>query len=216
MGSIFTSILAYIFIFVFKKKEVSLAILAVINFVLPDTPEYFHIQSVRRLLLFFIIGIAINRIKIMNKLTPKYYWITLTIVFSIYVCLMIFVLRRGEYFTTQICILTGIRDAIKIVLNTLMQLTGCFSIMLILYKIQPKCKLHVIRQLGENSIVIYVFSGILFFFLIKDYCRIPEEYRYCIKAGYVLVISLIITGISYLTAKLINRNKWTKKILMGK
>lgn len=39
----FTSILAYIFISVFKKKEVSLAILAVINFVLPDTPEYFHI-----------------------------------------------------------------------------------------------------------------------------------------------------------------------------
>lgn len=212
----FTSVLVYFSVFIFKKKEIAFAFLLILNFIIPDTTQYFHIYSVRRLLLFFLAGVVINNKQILNRISKHYYWLALSIVMIIYTSIMFIVLKRGSYFSEQLCLVTGVRDVIKTLLNMLMQLSGCFSIVLIFYKLQQKFELHILCKLGEKSIVLYAFSGIVFYFLIKDYCRVPEMYRYRLKIVYVLLVSVIITGVSYFVALLIDRNKWTRKLLMGK
>ena len=48
-------------------------------------------------------------------------------------------------------------------------------------------------QNNSQSISIYLFTGLVFWFWIKDYCRISESYRYLIKSSYVLGLSLGLT-----------------------
>ena len=212
----FTAILSYVLVFIFKKKEIALAFLLILNFILPDALEYFHYTSVRRLLLFFLAGIMINDKKIISKLRRHYYWIALGVNLAIYICIILLVLKQKLNFPNQICFLNGIKDTAKQLLQIAMQLSGCISVILIIYKLQQKFELHLLRKMGEKSIVLYVFSGLVFYFLIKDYCRVPEAYRYLYKIGYVSLISILTTGISYVVAALCDKNKWTRKLLLGK
>ena len=76
--------------------------------------------------------------------------------------------------------------------------------------------MSLLRKLGKVSIGIYLLSGIIFWFLIKEYGRIDDSYRYMIKAGYVVGLSVVLTAVCYGVCIILQKFKITNKLFLGK
>jgi uncharacterized membrane protein YcaP (DUF421 family) len=71
-------------------------------------------------------------------------------------------------------------------------------------------------ELGKVSISIYLMSGILFYFWIKESMRIDDAYRYRVKFVYIIGLSLVLTVLTYVVSKLLEKNKVTRKLFLGR
>lgn len=95
-------------------------------------------------------------------------------------------------------------------------ITGSLMVCFVFWVISDYCRFDLLTKFGQVSIGIYLFTGIVFYFVIKDYCRITEVYRYAIRAGYVLALSIVLTLISYWFCKLLGNWKITGNLFLGK
>jgi surface polysaccharide O-acyltransferase-like enzyme len=75
--------------------------------------------------------------------------------------------------------------------------------------------MKLLQKIGRTSIGIYLMSGILFYFCIKEQLRIDDSYRYLIKSAYVLGLSVVLTALCYMVSRLLAKNKTTGKLFMG-
>lgn len=97
--------------------------------------------------------------------------------------------------------------------------TGSFGSLLVCFVfwiISDYIKLDVFEKLGQVSIGIYLFTGIVFYFLIEDYCRVTEAYRYMLRVGYVFGLSVVLTGAAYFICRLFAQNRVTSVLFLGK
>lgn len=92
---------------------------------------------------------------------------------------------------------------------------GSAFVIVMFYSLCNEKRFKVFGKLGEVSIGIYLFTGIVFYFWVKEYFRISESYRYLIKSAYVFLMSIILTAIAYGLCKLLQKNAVTNLLFLG-
>ena len=71
-------------------------------------------------------------------------------------------------------------------------------------------------MLGEVSICIYLFTGIVFYFWIKEYCRISDACRYRYKVLYIVLLSIGLTALAFGIGRLLQKNRITSILFLGR
>lgn len=185
----YCSLAGMVIYYVFKGNILAYIIFVLVNFL---TPVFFNLDGAKRMLPFFLMGMLANKYGLREKLGERGYMAAIGI---IYVLSMLITPLRIE-------IITGT--------------FGSGLICGIFYCLCKKYKMSLLRKLGKVSIGIYLLSGIIFWFLIKEYGRIEDSYRYMIKAGYVVGLSVVLTAVCYGVCIILQKFKITNKLFLGK
>ena len=186
----YCSLYGFITKYVFHNHLLGYGILIFINFIMPDIGNY---SGTRRMLPFFLLGMLLNRYKIFNKIKEKDETIIIL--------------------TLGICYLITLKlHWIELITGTI----GSACVILFFYHFSRRFTMIVLQKLGQVSISIYLFTGLVFLFWIKDYCRISESYRYLIKSSYVLGLSLGLTLAAFCLSKLFQKNRIVSRLFMGR
>lgn len=191
--------------YIFKSKIIGYVIILICNYFCPVIS---NTGGAKRLMPFFILGIIINQFGVLNRLEKlidsdkrfivshyeeKCKLICFCLLSLIYVIVMI--VYPNELFT-----------------GTVGSLLVCY----IFYAISDSKKINWFGKIGEVSIGIYLLTGIVFWFFIKEYCRITESYRYAIRVIYVFGLSIVLTLVSYYFCKLLQKFKITSILFLGR
>lgn len=188
----YCSLIGFVSKYLFKSTLVGYVIILAANYFIPPVA---NIAGAKRLMPFFILGILLNQYQIPAKLKEvKIKILTFIILFVFYASAMLF--------TPDVELITGTAGSLLV----------CF----IFWIVSKHCKLEILTKFGQVSIGIYVFTGIVFYFIIKDYCRITEAYRYAVRTGYIFVLSIFLMIISYLLCILLGKWKATSILFLGK
>lgn len=187
---LYCSIYGFITKFVFRNHVIGYAVVLVINYLLPEFGNY---AGTKRMLPFFILGILACRYELLKKIDNK----SKMILFFLSGILYLVTLKLGM---------------LELITGTL----GSICVILFFCMITQKYRMIILQEFGKVSICIYLLTGILFFFLIKESCRISDDYRYLIKASYVLGLSVVLTVLSWGVGKLLLKNKVLSKLFMGR
>ena len=135
----------------FKGKLIGYVIILVCNYFIPAVA---NTGGAKRLMPFFILGLILNQYKVLEKLQQKR------------LKLIIFLILCVAYIATMLFV-----PNVELMTGTAGSLLVCF----VFWIISNKYKITWLGNIGQVSIGIYLFTGIVFYFVIKDYCRI---YRY--------------------------------------
>jgi len=199
----YCSLYGFITKYVFRDNLVGYAVLILVNYLLPDFGNF---TGAKRLFPFFLMGMLLNRYHILEKIESK--------------------------MEATCIILTGICYGIVLKFQCVELITGtigsaCIILLFhVIYKYHMErkavgdCAIQIgvkfLQKLGEVSICIYLFTGIVFYFVVKEYLRISDSYRYRIKAAYVFVLSWGLTVLAYVLGRLLQKNKMISKLFMGR
>lgn len=174
----------------FRNHVAGYAVVAAINYFMPDVGNY---AGTKRMLPFFLMGMVANRYRILDKLQ--------------------------KINTVALGILLGAVYIITVKTNCAELVTGVAGSAFTVVIARGLCgrfKLKVLCMLGEVSIIIYLSTGIVFYFWIKEYFRISDSYRYMIKSAYVLGMSVVLTAASFLLGRLMQKNRVLSRLFLGR
>jgi Fucose 4-O-acetylase and related acetyltransferases len=186
----YCSLYGFITKYLFRSHILGYIVLLCVNYIMPNIGNY---SGTKRMLPFFIMGILLNQYNLLDKIKaiPK----------------ILLLLSLGGLY-----ILTLRLGCIELITGTI----GSALVIVGFYRLSERYHFSVLRRLGEVSISIYLSTGIVFFFWIKEYFRISDSYRYLIKATYIFLMSIVLTGLSFVLSKLLQRNSVTNKLFMGR
>ncbi len=185
----YCSLYGFITKYLFRNSVWGYGIVLIINYFVPEFGNY---AGTKRMLPFFIIGILLHRSGMVAKIKEKKG-----------ICAL--VLLGAMYF---ICLRLNLAE---IITGTI----GSAFFIVIFYNLCNEKRFNVFSRLGEVSIRIYLFTGIVFYFWVKEYFRISESYRYLIKSAYVFLMSIILTAIAYILCKLLQKSAVTNLLFLG-
>lgn len=186
----YCSLYGFITKYIFKNYLIGYAILTLVNAIIPAFGNY---AGAKRMLPFFLLGMLCNRYRVLDR-----------------------VKERSEIL---IIILLGVCYLITLKFQCTELLTGPIGsacIIMVFYRLSRRFDMKLLQKLGQVSISIYLFTGIVFWFWIKEYFRISESCRYRIKLFYVFGLSFGLTLIAFCVSKLLQKNKITCRFFMGK
>lgn len=186
----YCSILGFVAKYVFKNYIAGYVVLVVINYFIPDILNF---AGAKRLFIFFVLGIFIKRYNLMQRMNAKIQIIFIGVLMIAYPITLKF-------------------QCVEVITGTV----GSFLVIFILYNLCKCYDMKILQELGKVSISIYLMSGILFYFWIKESMRIDEAYRYRVKFAYIMVMSLVLTLLTYAVSKLLEKNKLTSKLFLGR
>ena len=186
----YCSLYGFISKYLFKNCLYGYFVLILINYLIPEIGNYF---GAKRLLPFFILGILINRYCLIDRLRDKN------------AKMMIGILGLAYCFSLHF-------EMVELVTGTV----GSLFAIMIIYELSQRIKLSFLQQMGRLSICIYLFTGILFYFFVKESLRIPDSYRYLIKAAWVFGLSVILTFFAFCVGKLFQKSKIASRLFLGR
>lgn len=188
----YCSLVGFVSKYLFKGRLIGYFIILVCNYFIPVVA---NTTGAKRLMPFFILGLMLNQYKVLERLEEtKCKIITFMILCIAYVVSMLVV--------PEVELITGMAGSLLV----------CFCFWII----SERCNFKWLSNMGQVSIGIYLFTGIVFYFAIKEYFKISESYRYLIRAGYVIVLSVVLTVLSYWLCRLLGRCKITSILFLGK
>lgn len=187
---LYCSLYGFIAKYIFRNHILGYAIVVVINYMLPEFGNY---AGAKRMLPFFIVGILICRYGVLTKVNVKNK-------------IILFV-------STGILYLVTVKfNMIELITGTL----GSMCVILFFNLLTRKYHLLILQELGKVSICIYLLTGILFYFWVKESARITDDYRYLIKMSYVLGLSIVLTLVAWGVGKMLKKNQVSSKLFMGR
>lgn len=172
--------------YVFKNNFLGYLVVLVCNYIMPDIGNY---AGTKRMLPFFILGMIINRYHLLDRLEKKR--MAIIAVLGLGYC-------AALYF-----------EMVELVTGTV----GSMFVIMLIYKRKGK---GILEKVGQMSICIYLFTGIVFYFVIKEYLRIPDSYRYLIKTAYVFGLSMVLTALAVGIGKMLQKSKLLSKLFLGR
>lgn len=174
----------------FRSHIAGYAAVLIINYLMPVVGNY---AGTKRMLPFFVIGIMANQYRVLDKINKANAAAMLALLGTAY----IITVRMG-----CVELVTGI-------------IGSAFAV--IMFRLLcDRFKLKALCMIGEVSISIYLSTGIVFYFWIKEYFRISDSYRYLIKSSYVLGMSAALTAAAFLMSWLMQKNKVASKLFLGR
>jgi hypothetical protein len=176
--------------YIFRNRIAGYVILLIINYAIPNVANF---AGAKRLFPFFVMGMLIKRYNLIGKLNMKQ-----QIILTVLLAILYPITLRFEM--TEL--VTG--------------MVGSMFAILVCYNICRRFDMKMLQKIGRTSIGIYLMSGILFYFCIKEHLRIDDSYRYLIKSEYVLGLSVVITALCYMVSRLLAKNKVTGRLFMGR
>lgn len=188
----YCSLVGFLSKYLFKGRLIGYAIILVCNYFIPVVA---NTAGAKRLMPFFILGLLLNQYKVLEKLQE----VKLKVIVFMILCI--------AYIASML-----IAPDVELITGT----TGSLLICFIFWVMSNRYKLIWFGNIGQVSIGIYLFTGIVFYFVIKDYCRILESYRYLIRAGYVLGLSVGLTVLSYWLCRALGKCKITSILFLGR
>lgn len=178
--------------YIFKNNWIGYIVILIFNYVLPVVG---NLTGAKRLLPFFILGIVLKQYSVFEAIQQKYNKaVVLLVLVLLYILSMLF------------C------NNTELITGTMGSLLVCFFFK----NASDYWKFEWLNKLGQVSIGIYLFTGIIFYFFIKEYCRISESYRYIIRAVYIVGLSIILTILAYILCTLLRKNQITNRLFMGR
>ncbi|MDE6916083.1 MAG: acyltransferase family protein [Lachnospiraceae bacterium] len=178
--------------YLFRGSIWGYMIVIIVNCMIPDFGNY---AGTKRMLPFFIMGMLVNRFGILDKMREYK-----TILFTMALLL------SGTY-------LIAVKfECVELITGTI----GSAAAILIFSGLCRRFQLKILRMLGEVSISIYLFTGIVFYFWIKEYCRISDAYRYRFKVMYVVLLSLGLTAAAFGLSRLLKKNATVSRLFLGR
>lgn len=188
----YCSLYGFVTKYLFRDSIWGYIIVIAVNYLIPEIGNY---AGAKRMLPFFIMGMLVNRYLMLRKVqNNRMIGIVLTLVLSI------------TYFITMKF------NCVELVTGTI----GSAATILIFYSLCNHFKFKILCMLGEVSISIYLFTGIVFWFWIKEYCRIPDTYRYRFKLMYVFLLSVGLTAIAFGVGRLLRKNTIISRLFLGR
>lgn len=186
----YCSLYGFVAKYLFRNHIAGYAVVIIINCLMPVAGNY---AGTKRMLPFFIIGMIVSRYRILDRLQN----INVAVIGILLVVAYIVTVKTG-------CaeLVTGITG-------------GAFAVIMFRW-LCGRFKLKVLCMLGEVSISIYLSTGIVFYFWVKEYFRISDSYRYLIKSAYVLGMSVLLTAAAFLLSKLMQKNKALSRLFLGR
>lgn len=186
----YCSLYGFITKYLFRNHIAGYIIVIIINYIMPEAGNY---AGTKRMLPFFVIGMLVNRYHVLDIIKKRY-------------ILAMEVLLGIAY------IMTVRMGCVELVTGTI----GSAFVIIMLYKLCSMYKLKILCMLGEMSISIYLSTGIVFYFWIKEYFRIPDAYRYRVKSAYVLGLSVALTAAALVLGRLMRKNAVLSRIFLGR
>lgn len=187
----YCSLAGFVIKYVFKDKIIGYIVVIAVNSVLPVFLNY---DGAKRMMPFFLIGILVNKFKLISKVEGKKGVCILSLFIIMYIISM------------------KITPNVELITGTL----GSGAICIIFYYLCKRYRLSILSKLGQISIGIYLLSGIIFWFWVKEYGKIDDSYRYLIKAGYVVGLSFILTIVCYCICSILKKFTITNRLFLGK
>lgn len=188
----YCSLYGFVTKYLFCNSLWGYVIVIIINYVIPTIGNY---AGTKRMLPFFIIGMLINRYQILKKAKEnKTFMITMILLLSV------------------IYLITIKFECVELITGTI----GSAAVILAFYGLCDHFKFKVMQMLGEVSISIYLFTGIVFYFWIKEYCRISDAFRYRYKVIYVFLLSLGLTAVAFGVSRLLKKNVIASRLFLGR
>lgn len=186
----YCSLYGFVTKYLFRNSIWGYAAVILLNYIIPDIGNY---AGTKRMLPFFVIGMLVNRYHILNRVKG---------IGAIVLILLLGITYPGTVKLGCVELITGT--------------IGSAVVILIFYKLCNCFRLKILCMLGEVLISIYLFTGIVFYFWIKEYFRISDVYRYRVKAAYVLLLSLGLTVVAFGVSRLLQKNKLTSRLFLGR
>ncbi len=176
--------------YLFHSHILGYVIVLFVNYIMPEIGNY---SGTKRMLPFFVMGILLNQYKILDKIKgiPQ----------------MVLLLVLGGFY-----LLTLKLGCVELITGTI----GSALVLVGFYCLKDHFHFGILCRLGQVSISIYLSTGIVFFFWIKEYFRISDSYRYLVKAGYIFLMSIVLTGMAFVLSKLLQKNSVTRRLFMGR
>lgn len=179
--------------YIFHNHVLGYVVFLGFNWFIPTLGNY---AGTKRMLPFFLIGMLLNRYGILKILQ-----------------------KRKKIEIMIITILLGIFYVAVLRLQCVELITGMVGSAFVILLFRQLCErwhIELLQKLGKVSIGIYLFTGIIFWFFIKEYFRISDSYRYLIKSAYVFALSVGLTLLAFGISRLLQKNKVTSKLFLGK
>ncbi len=186
----YCSLYGFVTKYLFRNNIFGYIIVIAVNWMIPDIGNY---AGAKRMLPFFIIGMLANRYHILDKIKGT----------------KVLALVLG----------TGVLYLISLKFNCIELITGTIGsavIILTFYSLCSRFQFKILSMLGKVSISIYLFTGIVFYFWIKEYFRIADTYRYRIKLMYIFLLSFGLTALAFGISWLLQKNKIVSRLFLGK
>lgn len=178
--------------FLFKGNVIGYLMILVCNYFIPRVA---NIGGAKRLMPFFILGLILNQYKVLEKLQEVKHK------------LIVFLGLCIAYIASMV-----IAPDVELITGT----TGSLLICFVFWVMSSRYRFTWIENIGKVSIGIYLSTGIVFYFVIKEYCRISESYRYLIRAGYVVGLSIGLTVLAYWLCIVLGKCKITSILFLGR
>lgn len=176
----------------FRNNILGYILILVLNYIIPEIGNY---AGTKRMLPFFIIGMLVNRYQVVKKISDN----------QKKVIAMIVALSITYVITVK-------ANCVELITGTI----GSAAAILLFYRLCDYFKLKILCMLGEVSICIYLFTGIVFYFWIKEYCRISDACRYRYKVLYIVLLSIGLTALAFGIGRLLQKNRITSILFLGR
>lgn len=186
----YCSLYGFVTKYLFHSYLLGYGIVLFVNYIIPDIGNY---SGTKRMLPFFILGMLLNQYHILDKIKE--------------IPQIVLLLSLGGLY-----ILTLRLECVELITGTI----GSVFVIMFFYDLRERFSFRFLCRLGEVSISIYLSTGIVFFFWIKEYFRISDSYRYLVKAAYVFLMSIVLTGLAFVLSKLLQKNSVTSRLFLGR
>lgn len=188
----YCSLYGFVTKYVFRNSILGYVVIIAINYIIPEIGNY---AGTKRMLPFFIIGMLVNRYQILKNIKDNKKMVIVSII------------------TLNILYLITIKfNCIELITGTI----GSAAVILAFFNLCRHFGFKILCMLGKASICIYLFTGIVFYFWIKEYCQISDTYRYRVKILYIFLLSVGLTMLAFVVSQIFQKSTITSRLFLGK